>query len=331
MRTLRYAAVAFAFVMSSACAASAQTPVDRTVATGATGRVEVHNVVGEVTVVGWDRNEVRVTGTLGEGTERLDVTTSGDNVMVRVVIPERARNVRGSEIEVRVPARKDVHVRGVSAEVQVSGITGAVDAGSTSGEVIVSGQPRQVRAASTSGDVRVEATTARVEANSTSGDVEVIGTVRESINAETVSGDLGLRASAPEMAAKSVSGMIEVSGATRRLSASTVSGSIEVESSRLQYVALESVSGSLSFIGDVEPDGALNFASHSGSVRVALPRNVGARFQAATFSGGIDSDFGGNAIRSGDGPGRQLSFTSGNGGALVTIKSFSGEVELDAR
>lgn len=330
MRTLRSSTGLLAILLASACTAAAQS-VDRTVATSGTGRVEIHNVAGEVRVVGWDRNEVRVTGTLGEGTERLDVNSSGDNVVVRVVIPERARNVRPSDIEVRVPVRKDVTARGVSANVQVSGVQGAVDAASVSGQVTVSGQPREVRATSTSGGVRVDAATGRVEATSTSGQVEVAGTVRGNLAAETVSGDLHLRAPAAEVAAKSVSGSIEVSGATRRLTATTVSGRVDVRGSRLQSATLESVSGPLSYAGEVEGDGTLSFVSHSGDVRVSLPRATGARFQAATFSGEINSDFGGNEVRSGGGPGRQLSFTSGNGGALITVKSFSGGVRLLAR
>ena len=221
--------------------------------------------------------------------------------------------------------------RAVSAEVEVSGVQGAVDAASVSGDVNVTGQPRQVRGSSTSGNVRIEATTTAVAANSTSGNVEVVGTVREAINAETVSGGVEVRSPAAEISTKSVSGTITVDGATRRLSATTVSGEIEVRTSRLQHGAFESVSGSISYIGDVEPNGALSMVSHSGNVDVSLPRGLAARFQAATFSGGIDTDFGGNAVRSGDGPGRQLDFTSGNGGALITVKSFSGEIDLQAR
>ena len=47
--------------------------IDRKVAADATGEVVISNVAGTIDVRGWDRNEVKVTGTLGRGVERVDV------------------------------------------------------------------------------------------------------------------------------------------------------------------------------------------------------------------------------------------------------------------
>lgn len=312
--------------------AAAQTAVDRTVATPATGSVEVSNVSGSVRVSGWNRAEVRVTGTLGEGTERLDVTSSGDRVSIRVIIPEGRRNVQGSNLEIRLPAGKDLTVRTVSASVVIADVSGAVDGRSTSGSVRISGSPRAVRATSTSGEVQIDATTGRVEAASTSGNVRVTGQVRESISAESVSGEVDVRAPTPELLAKSVSGDVTISGITRRLSASSVSGSIDVRNGRLQYGSFESVSGNLGFTGELEPDAALNFQSHSGSIRLAIPGSLGARFQVTTFSGDIRNGFGATPERTSRyGPGEELRFSTGNGGALITVKTFSGDVSLERR
>ena len=332
---MRFPVFAAAILLAVSCTperGTAQTPIDRTVATPATGVVEISNVSGEIRVVGWDRSEVRVTGTLGEGSERLDVTSSGDRVRVAVVIPRGARNVDESILEVRVPVRKDVTARGVSAEVAVSGVTGGVDAESTSGSVTITGSPSIVRAVSTSGEVEVDVTTARVEATSTSGDVRVAGNVGESLTAGSVSGNVEVTAPAPEILAKSVSGNVILAGGSRRLSVSTVSGDVEVRNARLQYGAFETVSGTLRFAGQLEAEAAVNLQSHSGDVVLGLPGNIGARFDVTTFSGDIRNGFGATAQRvSRYGPGEELRFTTGNGSALVTIKTFSGSVELDRR
>lgn len=310
----------------------AQTPIDRTVATPATGSVEVSNLAGEIQVVGWDRAEVRVTGTLGRGAERLDVTTAGDRVRVEVVIPRGSRNVQGSDIEVRVPARKNVTVRGVSADVAVSGVTGAVDSESTSGNITVNGSPATLRASSTSGNVNLDVTATRLEATSTSGNVHVEGNVRETITAAAVSGNVTVSAPSAELLAKSVSGNLSISGTTGKLSASTVSGDMLVQGARLKYGAFESVSGDLHFAGQLDGDAAINAQSHSGDVVLTLPGNIGARFQVTTFSGEIDNGFGAEPRRvSRYGPGEELNFTSGGGGALVTVKTFSGDVEIERR
>lgn len=328
---MRFRVLSAILLLTAAAAAPlhAQTAVDRTVATPATGSVEVRNVSGEIRVVGWDRSEVRVTGTLGRGTERLDVTTSGDEVSVEVVIPRGSSNVEGSDLEVRVPARKNVTVRGVSADVDVAGVAGAVDAGSTSGDITVAGSPTTVRGASTSGNVALEVTTGTLEASSTSGNVRIAGSVREAIKASAVSGNVSVSAPSAELVVKSVSGSVSISGATRRLSAGTVSGDMEVRGARLQYGAFETVSGDLHFAGQLESDAAINAQSHSGDVVLALPANVSARFQVNTFSGDIRNAFGAEPRRvSRYGPGEELNFTNGGGGALVTIKTFSGDVEI---
>src|SRR3546814_7882931 len=65
----------------AACVASPgwageQTGINETRPLAATGKLVVNNMAGTITVRGWDRNEVAITGTLGEDVEKLD--TSGD-------------------------------------------------------------------------------------------------------------------------------------------------------------------------------------------------------------------------------------------------------------
>lgn len=332
MRKSTAVTMALLALVSFPFGATGQSPIDRTVATPATGSVEVHNVSGEIRVSGWDRNEVRVTGRLGEGVERLDVISEGDRVQVRVVIPRGSRQVQPSILELRVPARKAVSAAGTSANVEISGITGSVDATSTSGEVRVSGSPALVSASSTSGDVVVDANTSRLEAGSTSGDVHVRGSVRESVTAATVSGDVEVSADVPEVVAKSVSGRVSVASGARRLSASSVSGEVVVRAGELQYVAIETVSGDVVLEGGATANAAINVQSHSGSVSLALPANIGATFRVNSFSGDIANDFGQRAERTSRyAPGESLSFTSGAGGAMVTVKTFSGDVRLRRR
>src|SRR3546814_11546890 len=61
----------------SACVASPgwageQTGINETRPLAATGKLVVNNMAGTITVRGWDRNEVAITGTLGEDVEKLD-------------------------------------------------------------------------------------------------------------------------------------------------------------------------------------------------------------------------------------------------------------------
>lgn len=327
---MKIPALVLAALALGAGSAAAQQEIDQTIATSAGGRVEVHNLAGSVEVVGWDRDEIRVTGTLGRGAERLEVTPRGTTTEIRVVLPRNARNVQGSDLEVRVPAGKEVAVRTVSADVGVADVTGTVAAQTTSGQVRVRGRPGRVRAVSTSGDVDVEvATTAGVEARSTSGDVMVSGTVRGPVDVESTSGDVDVTATTPEVRAKSVSGDVSLRGASGRVSASTVSGDTEILDSRVQYGSFETVSGGIRFSGELQSGGAFNLQSHSGDIEMLLPGNPAAEFEVKSFSGDIDNEFGPAAQRTSRyGPGRELRFTAGSGGPLVTVQTFSGNVKL---
>ena len=79
----------------------------------ADGRVLISNLSGSVMVTGWDREEISVEGTLGRGTERLDFEVSGDRARIKVIIPRRARNVEGSDLEIKVPRGSRVEVETV--------------------------------------------------------------------------------------------------------------------------------------------------------------------------------------------------------------------------
>jgi len=174
----------------AAAPAAAQERVDQRVATSGTGVVEINNVAGSVRVVGWNRNEVHVTGTVEEGVERVEVREEGGRVVVRVVLPRRSYHSDGdAELEVHVPAGKDVDVHTVSADATVEELDGRADVQTVSGEVRVSGHPREAQLQTVSGDVEIVGVRGRVEVQTVSGDVHMDG---RGIQAQvrTVSGDV---------------------------------------------------------------------------------------------------------------------------------------------
>lgn len=315
-----------------AAAAPAQQRIDERIATSPTGTVEVVNTSGSVRVVGWNRNEIRVTGTLGEGTERLQISPEGDRTTVRVVLPRRGRNVQSSDLEVRVPARKNVVVRTVSAGVRVSDVQESVEARSVSGAVDVSGRPRDVIALSRSGAVVVAANTGSVQAESTSGAVQVRGNASRGVEASSVSGAVDVSAVTPEVRAKSVSGAVRVRDARGRVTVSTVSGRAAVEGRGLESGSVETVTGNVRMAATPTRTGTVRLQSHSGNVELALPRGTPADFDVSSFSGRIDNALGPAAEQTGrGGRGQEVRFATGQGGARIAVRTFSGDVKLVAR
>jgi len=231
--------------------------IHETVEASRNGKVEIDNLAGSVRVTGWDRNEVEITGTLGKGTERLDVQQRGDRVIIEVILPS-GRNIRveGTELEIRVPRGSELEVSTISASIEVSDVDGSLELGSVSGGVRVEGAPE---------------------------DVEI----------------------------GNVSGRITVNARLDRGEFSTVSGIIEA-------------------VLDLTSSSRVEFNSVSGSIELTVPRGLGADFDVSTFSGHIDCDFGPAPRKTSRyTPGQELNFSTGSGGARVSVNSFSGRVIIE--
>lgn len=319
---------AAAIVAAGAGPARAQQQVNVARTTGPTGRVEVQNPTGEVRVAAWDRNEVRVTGTLASERDRVDVLDEGGGVVVRVTGRGGGRSGQNS-IEVRVPARKDVEVNSSSGGVTVTGIEGDVEARSISGPVRVTGaRSRHISATSRSGPVDVDASCEHVEANSTSGPVTVAGTVRDRVEANSVSGTVRITAAAGEVEAGSVSGDVQVASMRGRAEVHSVSGDIRVAGRALSG-SFQTVTGGIVLTGDLARDGDLELTSHSGDVTLQLAPNASARLEMTTFSGDFQVDYPGVRLERENR--RTARARLGSGDATVTLSTFSGDVKLMRR
>ncbi|MHB8079197.1 MAG: DUF4097 family beta strand repeat-containing protein [Candidatus Krumholzibacteriia bacterium] len=284
---------ALVIVTAAAAGGRAEESIERSVPAPPDGTVTIKNTAGTITVEGWGEAKLTVTGTLGSGTERLDVTTEGRRTIVEVVLPHHASHVEGSDLRIRLPQGSRVEVEAVSATVEVAGITGALDLHAISGDITARGAAREVTAQTVSGAIVIEATTAKVAAESVSGDITA-GGVRGDIELSTVSGDVSLKAAG--------------------------------EVDRLRF---SSVSGELRFDGSLSARAILKAETHSGDITLALGSRPAGDFSVTTFSGEIENAFGPRGKRASRyAPGRELEFTLGDGGARVDVTTFSGDVFL---
>jgi DUF4097 and DUF4098 domain-containing protein YvlB len=275
-------------------AALAGTPINKLTVADPTGTVEISNTAGTVTVTGWDRNEVEVTGELGKGTERLDFTKADKITRIKVVLPNRSNNVEDTDLIVKVPATSLVSVNTVSADIGVQGVRGTQ------------------RLQSVSGEMRTEASGEDIECRTVSGDVNIAGSGRKGlVSITTVSGD----AIATRLAG-------EVNG-------STVSGNLTLGVGETSRSRLRSTSGDLTLQGSLAADARLDIESISGDVRLDLVGKTGADFDVASFSGDIRNCFGPQPVRTDEyAPGKEWRHQEGDGSARVRIKTLSGDVSV---
>jgi hypothetical protein len=270
----------------------AQSTVNQRLPLSSGGRVELGNVAGSVTVRGWDRNEVQLTGTLGDG-QRLDVENSANRVQFKVVYPQNSRNTRGAVLELRVPR---------SAQLQASTVSASIDIGQV--------------------DLR------RLQATSVSGSITAEGQASET-DLNTVSGAIRSQLRTPRLDLQTVSGQINVAGSSGgEVSANSVSGAIDLNLSAVQRLTAETVSGSLGVrSAGLAPGGRINLQTVSGGVSLTLPARTSAQLKANSFSGSIQSDVG-TVERPQYGPGRSLETRLGGGDGDISISSHSGSVRV---
>ena len=276
-------AAAFAFV---ALPALAGTPINQTRPLNATGEVHVENIKGSIVVRTWARPEVRITGTLGKGAERLQVEGDERTLDIAVKYPNTrggwnfwGRSDDGAEatvLEVTIPQRASLEIESVAADVDVQQMAGArLSVASVSGAVVVTASsPGEAEIQTVSGDSTLKITTPRVRVESVSGDVRLQGGLDGEVGMESVSGDASVRAalrSGARVDAETLSGTLALrlprnTGA--RLRVESFSGDIERPTGTVQREEHGPGKSLDTRLGDGR--GEIELESFSGDVRIIL-------------------------------------------------------------
>jgi DUF4097 and DUF4098 domain-containing protein YvlB len=268
---------------------------------GATGRLTLSNISGEIVLTAGSGDEVTleaVKRTRGARSELASVVIEIDERPGRVDIRTRhtGRSDRASvDYTVSVPRGAAVDLSSISGNVRATNLQGPLRAQSISGAVVLS----------ESSNVEV--------AKSISGDVELSGSMPEArLTASTVSG----RVRAHDVKA-------------RGLSLSAISGDVEVTNVEAERLEGKSVSGNFVFAGVVARNARYEFSTHSGNVRLTLGGGAGFEVTANTFSGDIQSDVpvSVNDVQSRR-SGRSVRAVVGDGGASVSVSTFSGNIVI---
>jgi hypothetical protein len=260
------------------------------------GEVEIVNVSGSVEVDAWNRSEVEVSGTMGEGVERIDVSGAGNRTSIHVL----SRTAHGlnsdseADLVIHVPAKSTVSATLVSADLKISGVMGDLKVQTVSGNV----------KGDTGGDIR---------ATTVSGSVQLTARAAKAIEVRTISGD------------------IRLNGGGGEVDLTTVSGAATIELSEVTRARFKSVSGDVSATMTLVPDGKIESESVIGNVNLMFASEPDAEFDVQTLSGAIKNCFGPKPVDSRYGPGTRLEFRNAEGRARVRVSTKSGDVKLCAK
>jgi len=191
----------------------------------------------------------------------------------------------------------------------------------------------RIVAKSQSGDISVRGTHGEVSVTAQSGDIDV----------DDVSGRLEVRSFSGEITASNIAGPVDIATQSGDLKLSDVRGDIEVGNTSgditlrgvtAKFVRAKTTSGDVVYDGTIDGAGRYEFTSHSGDVRLHVPRDAAAQLTVSTWSGEIESDFP-MTLRPGDhsigsSVSKQFTFAIGAGTARISAETFSGDVTVSS-
>jgi len=262
------------------------------------------------TTVAFDKNG---TITISAGSGDVVVTATSAN-QLRVRAESEGDDIRfdASRGNVELSTAR----RGSDGRFEISVPIGArVVAKSQSGDVSIRGTHGEVQVTAQSGDVRIDDVNGRLDVQSFSGEV-VAGNITGDVDIRTQSGDLTLT---------DVRGNIEISN---------TSGDILMRGVTAKSVRAKTTSGDVTYDGTIDPNGRYELTSHSGDVRLRVPRDASAQLTVSTWNGEINSDFpmtlkpGDHAIGSSNS--KRFTFAIGGGAARISAETFSGDVTVSS-
>ena len=288
----------FVSLLALSAATHAATPIDQTRPLDARGRIDIENLKGRIQVRAWDRAEVKISGTLGDGVEKLLVEGDTEHLVVKVQYPKNSGwggNKTGpTDLQLTVPLRAELDIDSVSADVDVSGVASSkLSIESVSGDVFLAAAPGEVDMERVSGDLRLTVNSGSVEAQTVSGNVVLRGRMNGEVKTETVSGDIDVAVNGERV---------------REFSANTVSGDADLRAA-------------------LAPKGEIRLESVSGNLLLVLPKDLSAQVSGESFSGDLKAP-GVKIKRPEHGPGSSFNTRYGAGDGEISIETFSGNAEL---
>lgn len=302
--------------------ASAGERVDKTIEAAKSGDVEIEHVNGYAKITGWDRDEVRVVGELGDRTREFIFEREGNDVLIKVKVKGSRGgwgnwdSDDGDELEIFIPQNSRVSYDATNANVDVENVQGGASIETVNGNI---------EAIDLAG---------RVNISSVNGDIESKKIRADKLIIETVNGDLRDRDSSAKRANfDSVNGDIEVNTKVKNIHVETVNGDMDLMLAEVEDIETQTVNGSIEVSMVLLESGSVRASSVGGSIDLNLQENVSARFDIEGHAGGrITNNLSDHKEQKAKyGPGRWLEFSLNGGAAKVDVSTVSGRIRLNKR
>lgn len=217
--------------------------------------------------------------------DRIAIDASEQRIRVK---SEGRRGPSQVDYAITVPTWMALTLKGVYTDINVTGADNEVTAETVQGEITVLGGSGNMSLKSIQGAVTLEKARGRIELSSVNEEIKATG-ISGDLSAETVNGDIRL---------------------------------IQIESAN---VDANTVNGDVIYDGTIKDGGRYRFATHDGSLRVAVPEKANVSVTVATFNGDFNACF---PVQLQARTKHRFSFTLGSGSARLELESFNGDIRL---
>jgi DUF4097 and DUF4098 domain-containing protein YvlB len=260
-----------------------------------------------VTIRGWDRNEVHVRTEAGGKlivTGDKDTTKPGPFSQLKISIASDPRHGRSEDCQSNGDMQIDVPR---SAVLDITTNEGDIDAENIA----------KLHAESMSGDFSLRGITRAIDVTTYSGDI-IVEKARGPVSLSSFSGDVELRDAAP-------------ADPGDWLVASSISGCVAISDSSFGQVKLKNISGDLTWTGALASGGNYTLATTNGDIMLILPASSSFKVLAQVANqGAVTTDF----LLKADGEtsfkkiSQNVTGTYGGGSARLNLSTFNGSIRL---
>lgn len=330
--------------------ASASVPAD--------ARITIRNGRGEISVRSSDKSEIRIAGkkTIRSWNEKdaeraaskisVEAVKNGDGYEVRPVNVGSGDSRVNLDLEISVPKKASLMIRGEKGDITVSGMekpvsittnNGDIEIRDTAGDVDIETRKGDVKVSDTKGNVKLSGRGNEVSVSGATGGLTIDGEFYGPIRADKIAKgvrfvsqrtDLTLSQLTGHMEAGS--GNLEISDAPGNLSLRTNSYDVSIENASGK-AKVENRNGNVDVRFSFPPKEDVEITNSSAAITLSIPESSSFDILADCHSGDIDSEFSADSLKktstnSGD---SHLEGKYGSGrGPKITLKTSYGSISL---
>lgn len=294
--------------------------VDETLVVESDSLIEMKNVSGQVSIIGWDKNTVNIAGELGENTESFRFERIGKTVIIEVKVKNSDKgwswnnNGNGDTLMVYVPHNSRFDYYSPNTDLSINDVYGGAEINMVNGDLRAENLRGSVSLQTVNGDINATQISGEFTLDAVNGDIKASQVKGNTVTANTVNGDMS------------------ISSVASQVHAETVNGEIEFMLQSVSQIKTNTVNGSIEMTMNLTDGGTVKASSVSGDIKFAFQKGVQAKFDLEAHAGGtirnrLTSE---KPNKAKYGPRRWLEFSTGQPTAWVDVSTVSGRIEVEA-